>query len=73
MTRPGLNISLNPEYRMCGSPDHRGQLDTGADADPVTLVGWGLGFFWSCDAADVGVPGDVGYGEDVHGHSDDAD
>ena len=27
----------------------------------------------SSDAADVGVPGDVGYGEDVYGHSDDGD
>ena len=55
----------------CGSPHYRGQLDTGAVADPVTLAGWILDFFWSCEAADVGVPGDVGYGEDVYGHSDD--
>ena len=50
-----------------------GELDTGADADPVTLAGWALEFFWSCDTAGVGVAGDVGYGEDVHGHSDDGD
>ena len=33
----------------------------GTDANPVTLAGWSLEFFWSCNAADVGVPGDVGY------------
>ena len=37
------------------------------------MTGGGLEFFWSCDAADVGVTGDVGYSEDVHGHSDDED
>ena len=42
-------------------------------ADPVALAGWGLEFFWSCDAADVGIPGDDGYGQDVRGHSDDGD
>ena len=56
-----------------GSPDHRGQLNTGTDENPVTLAGWSLEFFWSCDAADVGVPGDVGYGKDKQGHFDDGD
>ena len=30
-----------------------------------------LELFWSGDTANVGVPGDVGYGQDVYGHSDD--
>ena len=41
--------------------------------NPVTLASWSLEFFWSCDAADVGVSGDVRHGEDVHGHFDDGD
>ena len=45
----------------------------GADANPITLAGRSLEFFWSCDAVDVGVPGDVGYGEVVYGHFDDGD
>ena len=55
MMGPGLNISFNPGYRMVSSPDHRRQLDTGADADPVTLAGWSLELFWSSETADVGV------------------
>ena len=31
--------------RGCGSLDHRGQPDTSADANPVTLASWSLGFF----------------------------
>ena len=32
------------------------------------MASGGLEFFWSCNAADVGVTGDVGYGGDAHGH-----
>ena len=28
---------------------------------------WQVGVFWSCDAADVGISGDVRHSEDVHG------
>ena len=73
MTRPGLNTHSTQNTGGCGSPDHRGQLNTGADANPITLACWSLEFFWSCDAADAGVPGDVGHGKDVHGHFDDGD
>ena len=41
--------------------------------NPITLACWSLEFFWSCGAADVGVPGDVRYGKDLHGHFDDGD
>ena len=47
MTRPGLSIYSAETTRGWGSRDHRGQLNTGTDLNPVTLAGWSLEFFWS--------------------------
>ena len=55
----------------CGPPNHRGQLDTSADPDPVASADWSLELFWSRNTSDVGITLDVGHGEDVHGDSDD--
>ena len=70
-TRLGLHTSHSRGYLRVRPLDYRVQSDTSVDADPVTLASGGLEFFWSCNAADVGVIGDVRYVEDVHGHSDD--